>query len=116
MRKEKKYLFFQILIAVFSICVMLYTAKTIGSLEPRLLNVDYSELTPSATTEIIDPNLKDASGFNADFGYRGSVKNYLNFDVGLFYLQYDNRIGTLTQNGAPFKTNIGKFNIPIFFF
>ncbi len=69
--------------------------------------VTFSELTPSATTEIIDPNLKDASGFNADFGYRGTVKNFLNFDVGVFYLHYGNRIGTLTQNSAPFKTNIG---------
>lgn len=69
--------------------------------------VTFSELTPSATTEIIDPNLKDASGFNADFGYRGTVKNYLSFDVGVFYLNYENRIGTITQNGAPFKTNIG---------
>ena len=69
--------------------------------------VTFSELTPSATSEIIDPNLKDASGFNLDFGYRGSVKNFLSFDVGLFYLHYDNRIGTLSQNGAPFKTNIG---------
>lgn len=69
--------------------------------------VTFSELTPSATTEIIDPNLKDARGFNADFGYRGTVKNFLNFDVGVFYLHYDNRIGTLTQNNAPFRTNIG---------
>jgi Fe(3+) dicitrate transport protein len=69
--------------------------------------VTFSELTPSATTEIIDPNLKDASGFNADFGYRGSVRNYLSFDIGAFYLNYDNRIGTITQNGALFKTNIG---------
>lgn len=69
--------------------------------------VTFSELTPSATTEIIDPNLKDASGFNADLGYRGTVKNFLNFDVGVFYLNYDNRIGTLTQNGSLFKTNIG---------
>ena len=69
--------------------------------------VTFSELTPSATTEIIDPNLKDARGFNADLGYRGTVKNFLSFDVGAFYLHYDNRIGTLTQNGAPFKTNIG---------
>jgi len=69
--------------------------------------VTFSELTPSATAEIIDPNLKDASGFNVDLGYRGTVKNYLSFDVGVFYLHYDNRIGTLTQNGAPFKTNIG---------
>ncbi|MBK7694292.1 MAG: TonB-dependent receptor [Saprospiraceae bacterium] len=69
--------------------------------------VTFSELTPSATNEIIDPDLKDASGFNVDFGYRGSVKNYLSFDVGLFYLLYDKRIGTLNQNGSPFKTNIG---------
>jgi Fe(3+) dicitrate transport protein len=69
--------------------------------------VTFSELTPSATTEIIDQNLKDASGFNADFGYRGTVKNYLSFDVGAFYLLYDNRIGTVNQNGVPFKTNIG---------
>lgn len=69
--------------------------------------VTFSELTPSATTEIIDPNLKDASGFNADFGYRGIVKNFLSFDVGVFYLNYENRIGTLTQNGMPFRTNIG---------
>lgn len=69
--------------------------------------VTFSELTPSATIEIIDPNLKDASGFNLDLGYRGAVKNYLSFDVGVFYLNYNNRIGTLTLNGAPYKTNIG---------
>ncbi len=69
--------------------------------------VTFSELTPSATTEIIDQNLIDANGFNFDFGYRGSIKKFLNFDVGVFYLHYDNRIGTITQNGAPFKTNIG---------
>jgi len=69
--------------------------------------VTFAELTPSATTEVIDPNLKDASGFNADFGYRGTVKNFLNFDVGVFYLHYDNRIGTITQDGVPFRTNIG---------
>ena len=69
--------------------------------------VTFSEITPSATTEIIDPNLKNASGFNADFGYRGNVKNFLNFDIGIFYLQYNNRIGTITQNSVPFKTNIG---------
>ena len=69
--------------------------------------VTFSELTPSATTDIIDPNLKDASGFNADLGYRGTVKSFLIFDVGLFYLHYDNRIGTLNYNGSVFRTNIG---------
>lgn len=70
--------------------------------------VTFSEFTPSNATEIIDPNLKDAKGFNADAGYRGTVKNFLNFDVGVFYLNYDNRIGTITQNGNNYRTNIGQ--------
>lgn len=69
--------------------------------------VTFSEITPSATIEVIDPNLKDATGFNADFGYRGQFKNYLSFDIGAFYLNYDHRIGTISQNNLPFRTNIG---------
>ena len=68
----------------------------------------FSELTPSATTDVIDPNIQDASGYNADLGYRGSLfKNILKFDVGVFRLFYDNRIGTISVDNAPFRTNIG---------
>lgn len=69
--------------------------------------VTYSELTPSGTTDVVDPNLKDASGYNIDGGFRGKIKDFLSFDIGGFYLLYDNRIGTITQNNLPFKTNIG---------
>ncbi|NBB20850.1 TonB-dependent receptor [Runella sp. CRIBMP] len=72
-----------------------------------------SDLTPPATTDIIDENLKDARGYNFDFGYRGKVGNYLNFDVDYFYVNYDNRIGTITQTNAEnqryqFRTNLGR--------
>jgi Fe(3+) dicitrate transport protein len=60
--------------------------------------IDYSQLTAFGITSKIDPNLKDANGFNADLGYRGTVKNYLNFDIGLFYLAYNQRIGTVLIN------------------
>ncbi len=69
--------------------------------------VTFSELTPSGTTDVIDPNLKDAFGYNIDGGFRGTIKNFISFDIGGFYLLYNNRIGTITQNGAPFRTNIG---------
>jgi Fe(3+) dicitrate transport protein len=69
--------------------------------------VTYSELTPAATTDSIDSNLKDASGYNIDFGYRGTIKEFLTFDVGAFYLFYDNRIGTISLNSQNLKTNIG---------
>lgn len=76
----------------------------------------FSDLTPPAVTDVIDPNLKDASGFNADLGYRGSIKDYLNFDFSLFYLSYNNRIGGIRQfvNNDPtqgtflFRTNLGE--------
>jgi Fe(3+) dicitrate transport protein len=73
--------------------------------------VTYDQLTPFGSATKIDPNLKDANGYNADLGWRGSFKNYLNFDVSGFYLRYNNRIGITQQfdaNGNPyiFRTNI----------
>jgi Fe(3+) dicitrate transport protein len=76
----------------------------------------FSDLTPPAVTDVIDPNLKDASGFNADIGYRGTFKNYLNFDFSIFYLSYNNRIGGIRQfvNNDPtqgtfiYRTNLGE--------
>ena len=76
----------------------------------------FSDITPPAVTDVIDPNLKDASGFNADLGFRGTFKKYLNFDVSLFYLSYNNRIGGIRQfiNNDPsqgtflFRTNLGE--------
>ena len=74
--------------------------------------IDYSQLEPFGITSKIDPNLKDAYGFNTDLGYRGTIKNYLNFDIGGFYLAYNNRIGVVlkqdpvTGNDYSLRTNI----------
>jgi Fe(3+) dicitrate transport protein len=76
----------------------------------------FSDFTPPAVTDVINPNLKDASGFNADVGFRGNYKNYLNFDFSLFYLSYNNRIGGVRQfvNNDPtqgtfiYRTNLGE--------
>ena len=59
--------------------------------------VEYSQLEPFGITSVTDKNLKDARGYNADLGYRGTIKNYLNFDLGVFYMAYNNRIGVLLQ-------------------
>lgn len=67
----------------------------------------YSDITPSATTDVIDQGLRDASGYNLDGGFRGTVRNFLAFDIGGFVLQYDNRIGTILRDGQNFRTNIG---------
>jgi len=76
----------------------------------------FSDLTPPASTDIVDPNLKDADGFNFDLGYRGTLFDVLNFDVNYFYLRYNNRIGGLrkysnndpTQGTYLYRTNLGE--------
>ena len=71
--------------------------------------IQFANLQAPPTTDVIDQHLKDAKGYNLDFGYRGKVKNYLQFDVSSFYLQYNNRVGTITPTGTTtrFVTNVG---------
>ncbi len=72
--------------------------------------ISYAELTPFGTIAKIDPNLKDASADNIDMGYRGSIKHILNFDLGLFYINYKNKIGTIYKTDTvtyAFRTNTG---------
>ncbi len=73
--------------------------------------IDYGQLEPLGVISKIDPNLKDATGFNSDLGYRGTIKNYLNFDISAFYMAYNNRIGVVLKTNElgdeyTYRTNI----------
>lgn len=72
----------------------------------------YAAVTPADQLTIIDPNIKDSKGYDADLGYRGHINTVFSFDVNAFYVYYGNRAGTLTQTDANnvshlYMTNIG---------
>ena len=71
--------------------------------------IQFANLQAPPSTDVVDADLKDAKGYNLDLGYRGKVKSYLQFDVSTFYLQYNNRVGTVTPTGATYRlvTNVG---------
>lgn len=74
--------------------------------------VQFADLTTPPTTDVVDPTLTDAKGLNMDVGYRGNVKDYLKFDFSGYWLNYDNRIGTIKQQRQDgtfynLRTNIG---------
>jgi Fe(3+) dicitrate transport protein len=71
-----------------------------GNISQAYRPIDYSSLEPFGVTSKIDQNLKDASGYNADLGYRGTIKNFLNFDISGFYLAYNDRIGVVLKTDA----------------
>ncbi len=73
--------------------------------------IEYSFLTPFASLTRIDPALRDPKGYNLDLGWRGSVTDALQFDIGVFELVYRDRIGLISgsdSTGAPFteRTNV----------
>jgi Fe(3+) dicitrate transport protein len=75
--------------------------------------IQFANLQAPPSTNVVDPELKDAKGYNADLGYRGKIQNYLQFDVSGFYLFYDNRVGNVMRRDNPtdpsytFVTNVG---------
>ncbi len=81
-----------------------------GNISQAYRPIQFANLQAPPTTDVVDPDLKDAKGYNIDLGYRGKVKNFLQFDISGFYLQYDNRVGTITVSGTPsyrLITNVG---------
>lgn len=71
----------------------------------------FKDLIPGSLLEKVDPDIRDAKGYNAEFGTRGSWK-FLRWDVNGFLLGYNNRFGTLAEtdinnNFYTYRTNIG---------
>ena len=86
------------------------TTEIYGSIAQAYRPIQFANLQAPPTTDVVDNDLKDAKGFNADLGYRGKVKNFLQFDISGYYLQYNNRVGTVTVAGTPsyrLITNVG---------
>jgi Fe(3+) dicitrate transport protein len=74
--------------------------------------IQFANLQAPPTTDVIDPNLRDSKGFNFDLGYRGKIKDFLQFDISVYRLKYNNRIGTIIPSGANYRlvTNVGNSN------
>lgn len=73
--------------------------------------VIFKDIVPASIYEITDKHLKDAYGYNLEAGFRGKWK-FLRWDLTGFYLQYNNRMGTLAQTDTAgnliiYRTNIG---------
>lgn len=80
-------------------------------------SITFSDLRTINENIFIDPALKDENGFSTDLGWRG-LNNIFNWDASLFYMGYQDRIGTYLSSedspeipeneaGRRVRTNIG---------
>ncbi|MEO5603281.1 MAG: TonB-dependent receptor [Cyclobacteriaceae bacterium] len=73
--------------------------------------VIFKDIIPASVYESVNKDFKDASGYNLEAGFRGNSKSF-NWDVTLYQLQYNNRLGsqaTRDESGSfiLYRTNIG---------
>ena len=81
-----------------------------GNISQAYRPIQFANLQAPPTTDVVDQDLKDSKGYNADLGFRGKLKDFLQFDISGYYLEYNNRIGTVTVTGTPsyrLITNVG---------
>lgn len=89
------------------------TTEIYGNITQAYRPIQFANLQAPPTTDVVDQDLKDSKGYNIDLGYRGKIRNYLQFDISVYYLKYNNRIGTVTVNATPsyrLITNVGSSN------
>ena len=56
-------------------------------------SITFSDMRISNPSSVIDPDLEDEKGFSLDLGVRSDQTTLVNYDVSLFFLNYNNRIG-----------------------
>ena len=64
-----------------------------GNVSQNYRSVTFSDINIVNPAFEVDPNITDEEGFTADLGLRGNYKRLVSYDVGVFSLFYNGRIG-----------------------
>jgi len=79
-------------------------------------SVTFSDIRTANPSFVISPDIQDETGYTLDVGARGSLKKALSYDISVFSLLYNNRIGQFFALSPPnrgkwVRDNIGKATI-----
>jgi Fe(3+) dicitrate transport protein len=75
-----------------------------GNISQNYRSINFNDIRVINANARVDPALKDETGYNVDLGIRGTYKGWLYADVSLFYLKYNDRIGSIFTRDTSFMT------------
>ena len=64
-----------------------------GNISQNYRSVTFADISIINPAYSIDPNISDEKGYTIDCGLRGELNKYLSFDLSIFNLYYNDRIG-----------------------
>lgn len=59
--------------------------------------INFNDIRVNNPSLKVDENISDESGYNIDLGIRGNREKFWRYDVSLFYLSYNDRIGSVLR-------------------
>ncbi|WP_445736677.1 TonB-dependent receptor domain-containing protein [Mariniflexile sp.] len=82
-----------------------------GNLSQNYRSVTFSDINITNPAFSINPNITDEDGFTADLGIRGNFKNIVSYDLGVFGLFYNNRIGFVQKGSSDGRVTSERGNV-----
>ncbi|MFO7256179.1 MAG: TonB-dependent receptor [Bacteroidota bacterium] len=78
-----------------------------GNFSQNYRAINFNDIRVVNPNQRVDPEITDEEGFNFDLGARGGHDGVYNFDVSVFYLRYEGRIGSILREGIyRYRTNV----------
>ncbi len=71
------------------------TVNIYSNISQNYRSITFSDMRISNPSSVIDPDMKDEKGYSIDLGIRSMETVLYNYDVSIFYLNYNNRIGEI---------------------
>nr|MBC7613380.1 TonB-dependent receptor [Pseudopedobacter sp.] len=82
-----------------------------GNFSQNYRSITFSDIRIANPSSVVDPNLQDEKGYSIDLGVRSEQTDFINYDVSLFYLNYNNRIGEVQFADANNRIKRNRTNI-----
>jgi len=83
-----------------------------GNISQNYRSVTFNDIRITNPSLTVDPNITDEEGFTADVGIRGRFRKLVSYDLGAFFLGYNDRLGVIVREVSDieqerFRGNIG---------
>lgn len=90
----------------------LQSAELYANLSQNYRSVTSSDIRIVEPSYRIDPNLTDEKGYTFDIGARGKISDKVNYDINVFALAYNRRLGQIIKEVEDYRlvryrTNVG---------
>ena len=83
-----------------------------GNLSKNYRSVTFNDIRITNPSLVVDPNITDEQGYTFDLGARGRFGKHFSYDIGGFFLSYQDRLGVIVREVSDiqeerFRGNIG---------